>query len=152
MDEKTHLLLSEKLFEICDMGNNAVIYSIIPFIDNKPDHLKRVYAHAIGNLSKLIENSISVLTNNGKGNKKSYEYERINEEKENLFRNLNDLTIKNNKISDDKREVALSILFHLYLDALFHPVHFFLPHSSHCSGKWDFWNEIDYINFIKNLM
>ena len=76
MDEKTHLLLSEKLFEICDMGNNAVIYSIIPFIDNKPDHLKRVYAHAIGNLSKLIENSISVLTNNGKGNKKSYEYNR----------------------------------------------------------------------------
>jgi len=88
---------------------------------------------------------MSILIKKGKGNKNSYEYQRILEEREKLFNELSNFNIKDYKISDDKTEIALSLIFHLYLDTFLHPIHFFLPHSSHCSGKWDFWNKIDYI-------
>jgi len=55
------------------------------------------------------------------------------------------------KISQNKTNAALSAISSLYFDAFTKPVQLFLPHSSACSGKWNFWDSIDFFVFKEKL-
>lgn len=62
MDWETHILLSVKLLEACQLDKGAAIYSLLPVIDIKPPHFHRVYAHILENLPPLLEAGFKVFT------------------------------------------------------------------------------------------
>ena len=152
MDNQTHILLATKILEICGCDKGAAIYSALPAIDREPDYFKGVYAHSIKTQPRILDSAIEIFTGKKtRAAKTSYEYKRI-KEGENEFRSLlsksKDILKSNEiiKISDDKTSAALSLISHLYFDTFIQPVQFFSPDSSICSGQWDFWNNINFLN------
>jgi hypothetical protein len=39
----------------------------------------------------------------------------------------------------------------IYLDTFIEPTQFFLPHSSQCSGHWEFWDKTDYFGLLNKV-
>lgn len=155
MQNIPHLTFTTKVLEKCGCDKSAVIYSLLPLIDEKPEYMKGTYSHCLENQPKLIDSALEIFTGKKLGAaKNSYEYTRIKEEKEsffNLFSRFKNITNLPSKISTDKIEAALASLSHIYLDTIFNPVQFFIPHSSSCSGQWQFWNDINYFELKEKL-
>ncbi|MFW9875366.1 MAG: hypothetical protein ACFFG0_19850 [Candidatus Thorarchaeota archaeon] len=153
MNEIIKGVLSSKLLEICgcDIG-----YGIYTFVSMADENL-RLYTHSLCKLPLLIDSSIEILA--GKKTevaKNSIYYEHLKKEQENFLKKFNDVCSLINakdkiKIGDNKTYASLSAISHLYFDSFTRPIQFFLPHSSVCSGRWDFWDNIDFFTFKENL-
>lgn len=153
MDDLTRGALSVKLLEACDCDIDSAVYSFVPTADEDI----RLYTHSLHNLPLLIDSSIEILTGK-KTNvaKSSIYYKHLKKEQENVLKKFNDVcslvNAKGNiKIKDDKTYAGLAAISHLYFDSFIRPIQFFLPHSSGCSGKWDFWDSIDFFTFKERL-
>lgn len=141
MDPKINILLTSKLLEKCGCSREASIYSLIPFFDKN--------SLVLDNHDKILDNSINTLVFN------KNDYNILNKEKNKIFQIMNqsnvyfDNIVK--KISEDKIEVALSLISSIYFRSFHKPIQFFIPHSSLCSGQWEFWDNINYIKFKEKL-
>jgi hypothetical protein len=155
MDEQIYILTAAKFLEMCGCDKDTAIYSILPTIDKKPEHYKKLYGHILKNQPELLDCALEIFT--GKRTevaRSSYAYTRVKEEKEsflNLFGQARKLAKLPSTISSNKLAAALSLISHSYMDSFFYPIQFFLPHSSVCSGQWGFWDKIDYLKFIENI-
>lgn len=152
MEPQTYLLFAKKLLEVFNLDKNASIYSLLPSIDSKPDHLKDFYSHILDNQEKLISCGFEIFNGKKAGcYKTSYEYIRIKQE-QNKF--MSEFALSNKlmgnssvKLTSDRLSAGLSALSHIYLDLFIKPVQFFIPHSPICSAQWGFFNSIDYIQY-----
>jgi len=137
MDPKINIVLVSKLLEKCNCDRNTNIYSLIPFVDK--------YSLILNNHDKILVNAIDTLAFN-KNN-----YEPLIKEKERIFQIMNQsnayFSNEVNRIGDDKIEAELSLISGIFFKSFFEPIQFFIPHSSLCSGQWDFWDNIDYLKF-----
>lgn len=152
MDELTKGILSAKLLEACDCDINNSIYSFIPDISDI-----KIYTNNLHTMPQILDVSINLFT--GKKPyipKKSIYFIHLkrNEEKIlNFFSNLcTYLDYKGQKkIGQERMQAALSYISSIYFSTYSMPVQFFLPHSSVCSGKWEFWDSIDFFGFREKL-
>lgn len=154
MDDITHVALSAKLLEVCDCEKSAAIFSLVPFIDKSYPNLVGVYAHSIGIQPKLLDNAIEIFTKTKtEAAKTSYEYNMIKEESGNMLAILGKAIegIGKKGITNDKVSAALGLISHAYFDSFLRPVHFFLPYSAACSGQWEYWNNVDYIQLRESF-
>ena len=62
MDWRTHVVLSAKLLQSCDLDKGAAIYSNLPAIDSKPAHYHRVYAHIMENQPSILDVGMEIDT------------------------------------------------------------------------------------------
>ena len=153
MDELTKGVLSVNLLEACNCDMDSAIYSFIPMAGED----LRLHTHSLHNLPLLIDSSIEIFT--GKKTdvaKSSIYYKHLKKEQENILKRFNDVCDSVNtkdkiKISENKTYASLASISHLYFDSFIRPIQFFLPHSSGCSGKWDFWDSIDFFTFKERL-
>jgi len=153
MDELTKGVLSVKLLEVCGCDIDSAVYSFVPTADEDV----RLYTHSLPNLPLLIDSSIEIFT--GKKTdvaKSAVYYKHLKTEQENVLKKFNDVcgivnARGNIKIKDDQTHASLAVVSHLYFDSFIRPIQFFLPHSSGCSGKWDFWDSIDFFKFKERL-
>ena len=153
MDALARGTLSVKLLEACGCDIDPAVYSFVPTADEDI----RLYTHSLHNLPLLVDSSIEIFT--GKKTdvaKSSIYYKHLKKEQENILKRFNDVSslvnAKGNiKIKDGKTPAGLAAISHLYFDSFIRPIQFFLPHSSGCSGKWDFWDSIDFFSFKERL-
>lgn len=120
------------------------------------------------NLNKNVEEKIKGLTeelekhiNDGyearhRIENKIYAYRRIAEEMPVFIKHVDaagrivgDSSVQT--IARHKLSAALSLLSHIYFDLWNNPVQVFLPDCSYCSAQWEFWTDIDYMNFRSNF-
>ena len=153
MDKLTKGILSVKLLEACGCDINSTIYTFVPDIGEDI----MLSTHNLHNLPQIIDSAIEIFTGSKtKVAKSSTCYIRLKKEHENFLKLFGDVCGLTNykeqtKISQNKTNAALSALSSLYFDAFTKPVQFFLPHSSACSGKWYFWDSIDFFAFKDKL-
>jgi hypothetical protein len=122
-------------------------------MDREPPHFHRVYAHVISNFPKILTTAIHVFSDKSVPvDKNSYEYKRINDDKEyylkltkNAISIINDDSILNP--NSDKVSGGIALLSHIYFDTFNNPVQAFLPNSVYSSGQWEFWKNIGYLTF-----
>ncbi len=152
MDELTKGILSAKILEACDCDINNSIYAFIPNIGQI-----KVYTNSLHMMPQILDSSISIFT----GNKpyiprKSFFFAHLKRDEERsigLFSELcGHIGYKGQKkFGQNRIEAALSYISCIYFNAYAAPVQFFLPHSSACSGKWEFWDSSDYFEFNEKL-
>jgi len=153
MDETTKGILSAELLEACGCDINSAIYSFILMEDEDAE----LYAHNLHNLPQILDSAIEIFTGEKtKVAKNSIYYINIKKKHEESIKLFNGVCEfagykGQKKISKNKVYAALSCISHIYFDAFTKPVQFFLPHSSACSGKWDFWDSIDFFAFKEKL-
>ncbi len=153
MDKLTKGILSAKLLEACGCYTNSAIYTFTPTIGKDI----RLYTHNLHNLPQILDSAIEIFTENKtKVAKSSAYYIQLKKEHENFLKLFGDVCRVTNhkeqiKISQNKTYAALSALSCLYFDTFTKPVQFFLPHSSVCSGRWEFWDNIDFFAFKEKL-
>ncbi len=149
MDELTRGILSIKLLKACDCDINSAIYSFIPLLGKELE----IYTHNLHNLPKILDSAMAVFTNQKlKFSKNTSYYMHIKKNQEkfiNFFNNACELIKYEGlkKIEQNKVHATLSFISHIYFDTFIRPVQFFLPHSSICSGNWEFWDNIDFFAF-----
>ncbi len=153
MDELSKGILSAKLLEVCNCDVNSAIYSFIP----SENENARLYTHNLHNMPQNLDSAIEVFAREKtQVAKNSIYYSTIKERQEKSIKLLNE-TLEfvgykgQKKIGKQKVHAALSCISHIYLDMFMKPIQFFLPHSSACSGKWDFWDSIDFLTFKEKL-
>ncbi len=153
MDELTKAVLSAKILEICDCDINSAIYSFIPLENENA----KLYTHSLHNLPQNLDSAIEIFTGEKtQAARNSISYSTIKEGQEKSLKLLNE-TLEfvgykgQKKIGKQKIHAALGCISHIYLDTFAAPVQFFLPHSPACSGKWDFWDNIDFFSFQESL-
>lgn len=155
MDAHTHILVASKFLEICGCERAAAIYSVLPTIDKTPKYYEGFYGHVLEKQPILLDSALEIFTGKrmdvAKG---SYAYVGIKKEKESFLSLLGQTKhwIKiPASISNDRLAAALSLLTHTYIDSFYHPIQFFIPHSSSCSGQWGLWDKIDYLSFREKI-
>ena len=153
MDELTKGILSAKLLEVCGCDIDTAIYAFIPTIDENI----RLHTNSLHMLPKILDSAISIFANS-KTNiaKNSNYYIKIKKEHDQLIRSFNDVCEfvgykGQKKIGESKVHATLSYISHIYFDAFIEPIQFFLPNSSICSGKWEFWDSIDFFAYKEKL-
>lgn len=156
MDSHVYPIFISKLNELCNLDMGNLVYSLIPSLDNKPEYMGRFYAHNINNLPLVLDCAFSVIGDKKiDAAKKSYPYVRLEEEKDNfldiLVNSKQIICLNEIKVGNDKLSAALAALSHIYLDSFIYPIQFFLPHSSVCSGQWDFWDKTDYLKLVEKI-
>jgi hypothetical protein len=137
--------------EVCGCDINNSIYAFIPTINDI-----KLYTNNLHTLPQVLDSSISLFTGKKPYTKKSIYFIHLkkNEDKiMNLFSNLCEhISYKGQKkIGQNEIEAALSCISCIYLNTYVTPIQFFLPHSSACSGKWEFWESIDFFGFSEKL-
>ena len=148
MDELTKGILSAKVLAVCDCDINNSVYAFIPNISDI-----EIYTNNLHTLPQILDSSINLFTRKKLSiPRKSvyFPHLRRNENKiMNLFNSLcTYLDYKGEKrIGQDRIEGALSYISCIYFNTYSIPIQFFLPHSSVCSGKWEFWDSIDFFEF-----
>src|SRR3989338_236009 len=153
MDKLTKCILSVKLLQACGCDTNSAIYAFVPNIGEDIS----LSTHNLHNLPQILDSAIEIFTENKtKVARSSTYYIRLKKEHENFLKLFGDVVSVINhkeqtKISQNKTNAALSALSCLYFDTFIKPVQFFLPHSSICSGKWEFWDNIDFFAFREKL-
>ena len=153
MNELTKGVLSVKLLEACGGDINSAIYTFIPMEDEGI----RLYTHSLHNLPQILDSAVEVFTGNKtEVAKNSIYYKYLKKEQENILKIFSDVCYLINykgqiKISQNRTYASLSAISHLYFDSFIMPIQFFLPHSSVCSGKWNFWDSIDFFTFKEKL-
>lgn len=156
MDIKLYALFVKKLNEVCGLEDDNLVYALLPSIDNKPGYMNGIYSHTLDKLPLVIDSSLEIFGTKKTGvAKSSYPYQRLIEEKNDLFNALSNLKeilkLKEIKINEDKKAAAFAALSSIYLESFIRPVQFFLPHSSIPAGHWEFWDKTNYLEFIKKI-
>ncbi len=156
MDLKMGLVFAKKLNEICGLESDNLIYTLTASIDNKPDYMRGIYSHTLDKLPLIVDSSLEIFGSMKTDvAKNSYVYLRLEEEKENFIKILTNsrqlLKLKEIKIGSNKNNAAFAALSHIYFSSFITPIQFFLPHSSICSGQWDFWDGVNYLELMKRL-
>lgn len=149
MDRITKGFIVSKFLASCDINKGSAIFS---FLTEETENQCTLF-----NLPKIIESGISIINNKVKGQgKKSIFYVRFHKDKQNILKLFNDLNnfIKSKDgiiINDNKIDASLAVISSAYLDTFIKPIQFFLPQSSACSGKWKFWDNIDYLSYKQKM-
>lgn len=156
MNPYIYLILLNKLNEVCGLEDDNLVYALTPSIDNKLGYMNGIYSHTLDKLPLIVDSSLEIFGGIRVGAaKKSYAYLRLKEEKENFIKILTDakqlLRLREIKLGNNKNDAALAALSHIYLSSFIKPVQFFLPHSSICSGQWDFWDKVNYLELIEKI-
>jgi len=154
MNIQTSLVFVKKLNELCGLDDSDLIYTMVPLIDSKPSYMEGIYSHTLDKLPLVIDSSLNVFAGvKGDFAKSSYVYLRVKEEKEDFIKKITDskqlLKLGGISFGDSRCEAAFAALSSIYLRSFIVPVQFFLPHSSVCSGQWDFWDKIDYMELVE---
>lgn len=153
MDELTKGVLSTKLLEVCDCDIDSAIYTFTPTIGKDI----KLHTHNLHNLPQILDSAIEIFAGKKtKIAKNSIYYINLKKDQEKfikLFSSVCELTGYKGeiKISQNKTYASLSALSCLYFNSFTTPIQFFLPHSSVCSGRWDFWDSIDFFSFKEKL-
>jgi hypothetical protein len=153
MDDITKGILSVKLLEACGGDANSAVYSQITDIGEDI----KLHTHTLYNLPQVIDSAIEIFTGNKSSVAKgSVYYTNLKREKENILKSFGDVLEiaghkKQVKISQDKYGAALSAVSCLYIESFISPIQFFVPYSSVCSGRWDFWSSIDLFAYKERL-
>lgn len=153
MDELTKGLLSAKLLEVCGGNVDSAVYA---FTSNIGEDIS-LSACSLHNLPQILDSAIEIFTGNKtKAAKGSTYYIRLKKEHENFLKLFGDIRKLTNhkgqiKIGQNKTYSALSTLSYLYFDTFIKPMQLFLPHSSACSGRWEFWDSVDFFAFKEKL-
>lgn len=95
MDWGTHVVLSAKLLESCNLEKGSAIYSVIPVIDKEPPHFHRVYAHILANQPEFLDVAIEVF---GSTEVKKRDFEAL---KKRVHNKIQELKEKMDSISTD---------------------------------------------------
>jgi len=153
MDSKTYIIIAAKLLEVCGQDKGAAIYSLIPLENSRQEYYEKIQGQSLENKPLLLNSALELLSGVKTGvAKNSHVYTTIKEEREELLKQLGDVKLLINlpsTISHDKISAALSLVSHSYVDCFFHPVQFFLPHSSACCGQWELWERNNYFELLK---
>jgi len=153
MDELTKGILSAKLLEVCGCNINSAIYTFTP-IENEE---LRLYTHSLHNLPQVLDSAIEIFTREKtKIAKNPIYYMNLKKDHERLISLFSSLCglldyKGQKKIEQNKMHAALSCMNHIYFDTFTKPIQFFLPHSSICSGNWEFWDSINFFTFKEKL-
>lgn len=156
MDHVTHLVMTYKLLNSCGCDPGSSIYSVLPSLDREPAHFHRMYAHVISNFPRMLTNATHIFCDDWPLDfpldTTSYEYERITTDSKYYMSLLKDAAAIVNDDSMLNPTPALlggglALLSHLYFDTYNNPVQAFLPNSVYPSGQWDFWKNVDYMEF-----
>lgn len=153
MDEVTKGILSAKLLGVCGCDIDSAIYAFIPMEDEDT----RLYTHSLHNLPQILDSAIDTFSGkNTKIAKNTIYYSNIKKNYEEFIKLFNNVCEsvgykEQKKIGKNKMYAALSYISHIYFDTFTKPVQFFLPHSSTCSGSWEFWDNIDFFAFKEKL-
>lgn len=156
MDPNLSLLFIKNLNELCGLEHDNLIYSLLPSIDVNQSFVNGTYNMSLKDIPLFIDAGVQVFTNKKTNiSKNSPYYLRVKEEKENLFNILAKskrlLGLKEIKVGEDKKSAALAAVSSVYFNTFFTPIPFFLPNTSLFSGHWDFWDEVNYLEFIKKV-
>jgi hypothetical protein len=164
MNNSIYLVVTTKILESCDCDPGAVIYSLLPTVMNfseKNDGNNKVHGLALANHPKILSSALNILgdgnSNSNSSNnvtKSSAIYQKIKEEKDNILNSLikaRQFSELPNHISDNKIAAALSLVSCCYLNSLFYPTQSFLPNSSSCSGQWEFWEKVNYLDLLQRM-
>lgn len=162
MDSVTHLYVANFFLEKTDSNIGASIYSLLPIIDRKPPHFHRLFGHCIINFPEMLQIAIDIISqskninnNNLINEKKIYIHQRLNEEFSDMKKLCSNIQYIDKKklvmFSKNFDEALLALMSHIYIDVFNNPVQVFVPNSVYCSGQWDFWKEIDFNYFRKEL-
>lgn len=151
MDELTKGSLSAKLLEVCGCDMNNSIYAFIPNIGDI-----KLYTNNLHTLPQILDLSINLFAGKKPSIRKSAYFAHLKKNEENLINLFNSLCgymdyKGQKKIGQNKTEAALSHISGIYFNAYAMPIQFFLPHSSACSGKWEFWDTINFFDFSEKL-
>lgn len=153
MDELTQGILCAKLLDVCDSDISHTIHSFVPCMNR---HFE-LQTHNLHSLPKLIDTTMRFFTEKNVRRSRNIAYasylENNYERLLSLFSNAcSYLKYDGTKrIGQDRTANALSSISHIYFDTYISPIQFFLPHSSACSGKWEFWDGIDYFSFKERI-
>lgn len=156
MQHKILLALTSKLLEVCSASKDAAIYSLVPTIAKADDYSKNKLIHCLDNCPLLLTHSLEIFSNNKNGAKSSQIYNDLVDNKENLINIFRENRIvlgeeEELKIAEDKIDAALALVSSLYFKSFIHPIQFFLPHSSACSGQWNLWEKSNYLTLLEKF-
>lgn len=153
MQELTNGILSVKLLEACGCDISNSIYAFLPNINEDT----RLYTNSLHNLPQVLDSSISLFTDKKPhAHKKSIYFINIKRNEEKILKLFNGVCDYighegQRKIGCDRLQAALSYIISVYLSTYMSPIQFFLPYSSTCSGKWQFWDSINFFAFKEKL-
>lgn len=154
MNLNLSLKFVSNILKRCDCNQGSGIYSLLPATDHDPQYFSGLYAHNIGNLPKMIESGIKIICQN-KPKAVSFEDNLVKTDKEYIHKTFSDFIslekMKNINITTNKTQVSLAALSHIYFLTFFRPVQFFIPYSSSCSGQWQLWDTIDFLNIKQHI-
>ena len=143
MDNITHILICSKILEKCGCDKGHSFYSILPSVSNDEKKKISLELHTLNSAQKLLDSAFSILFNEKNDvARSSHEYVLMEKNKDKLFNDFS--KVFEGEIGNNKSCAALALLTHSYLDCFKAPVQFFVPHSHHCSGKWNQWDKMDY--------
>ena len=148
MYKTTYLYFSEKLLKVCDSNKGASIYSLIPELDHDFSHVIDNHSEINQISSKIFGEGIGVKSNSQAMSKLLANKEEIFKEFSNYY-SFKKLDVP--KISIHPNDVALALLSNVYLNSFIKPIQAFIPHSTSCSGQWNFWEIMDYSE-VKNKL
>ena len=154
MDIQTKLILTAKLLGLCDQDKESAVYSFLTELEKTPTHFSKTYFNSIHSIPNLIESVLEVFCQKKTNiTKTSYEFQKTKENQQNFIQLINEnkslINLTDITLSDNKIKIALGIISSIYLESFVRPIQFFLPHSSACSGQWNFWENSDYFRFLE---
>ncbi|MBY4602890.1 MULTISPECIES: hypothetical protein [Bacillus] len=153
MDRYSHIALAEGLLKVCDENTNMAYLSVIPLIDGEPSFLHRLHCHPLVKGKLLMDCALNVFGAKNcippKVSEDTYEFKRLNQEKEDLTNTFVAATNKNPKEMAFQAGYGalLSIISHSYFDTYNNAVQAFAPYESYCAGQYDMWSKVDYFNY-----
>ena len=152
MDSITNGILTAKLLEVCDCDTNSLVYNFSTTLHKELE----IYANSLHNLPRIIDASIDLFSSKKINISKSPIYANLKSDQNESLKLFNKVCEivdfkSQKKVGQDKIGASLSALSRIYFDSFTKPIQFFLPHSSGCSGKWDFWDSLDFFAFKEKL-
>lgn len=152
MGNITNDILSAKLLEACGCGIDSSIYSFLPILSS--NNIKYTHTHNLHTLTTILDSAVEIFTGyKTKVSRQTPYYLYLIENKEAFLKHLDNLRMALNykediQISHNRISASLAAISHIYFNVFFNPTQFFLPYSSITSGRWDFWDRIDYLKLI----
>jgi len=141
--------------KICGFGNDNLIYSLITSIDSQEDFKNGIAFNSLDNAQSIIDSGIEIFTGKKTGiAKNSYVLKKILEAKDETFlkfSNLNNYITFEDKVSNEKINVALAVISSIYFQTFEAPTQFFLPQTSLFSGHWEMWDRVNYLQLQNRL-
>ena len=156
MDIETKFVLVAKMLELCGRTKENAVYSFLTGFEKTPSNFFKAHFNSLNSIPNFIESVLEIFCQK-EGNiaKNAYEFKKIKENQETFIQLVNKnkslIGLQNITLSDNKTDIALAIISSIYLESFVCPIQFFLPHSSACSGQWNFWEKNNYFKFLEKI-